>query len=190
MEPVNIVLCGLGGQGILFVTKVLAETSLQKGYRILGAETHGMAQRGGSVVSHLRIGEAESSLVRTNGADVLLALEEHEGYRNLPFLRKGGRLYVNAKPERFPREEVRAYLEGRAVSHHATPAGETAMKLGAPMSTNLALLGYYSAFEKMPATSKELRETVERITPERFLEANLRVFDAGYEAACSEGASA
>jgi indolepyruvate ferredoxin oxidoreductase beta subunit len=186
MEPVNIVLCGLGGQGILFVTKVLAETSLRKGHPVLGAETHGMAQRGGSVISHLRIGEAESSLVRANGADVVLALEEHEGYRNLPFLRNGARLYVNARPDRFPRNnEVKAFLERRDVSYHATPAGETAMNLGAPMSTNLALLGFYSAFETVPATNAELRATIEEITPERFLEANLRVFDAGYEAARS-----
>jgi indolepyruvate ferredoxin oxidoreductase beta subunit len=76
------------------------------------------------------------------------------------------------------------------VSYHATPAGETAMNLGAPMSTNLALLGFYSAFETVPATSEELRATVEEITPERFLEANLRVFDAGCEAARSSGESA
>ncbi len=190
MEPVNIVLCGLGGQGILFVTKVLAETSLRKGHRVLGAETHGMAQRGGSVVSHLRIGEAQSSLVRAGGADVVLALEEHEGYRNLPFLRDGARLYVNAKAGRFPREDVKAYLGKHGVSYHVTPAGETAMSLGAPMSTNLALLGFYSAFESSPASSAELRETVERITPERFLEANLGVFDAGVEAASSDGGSA
>jgi len=183
MEPVNIVLCGLGGQGILFVTKVLAETSLKKGYRILGAETHGMAQRGGSVVSHLRIGGVQSSLVRAGGAEVMLALEEHEGYRNLPFLREGARLYVNAKTGRFPRDDVKAYLDKRGVSYHSTAAGEMAMDLGAPMSTNLALLGYYSAFEDMPAVGAELRETIEHITPERFLEDNLRVFDAGHQAA-------
>ena len=186
MERVTIVLGGLGGQGILFVTKVLAETSLRKGYRILGAETHGMAQRGGSVVSHLRIGDAESSLVRAGSADVVLALEEHEGYRNLPFLREGARLYVNAKAGRFPREDVKAYLEKRKVRVRSTPAGETAMELGAPMSTNLALLGFYSAFEEVPAASSELRETIEAITPERFLEANLRVFDAGLEKAKEE----
>jgi len=189
MEPVNIVLCGLGGQGILFVTKVLAEASLTKGYRVLGAETHGMAQRGGSVVSHPRNGEAESSLVRTDSANVVLALEEHEGYRNLPFLGEGARLYVNARPGRFPKDEVKAYLEKRGIAYHATPAGDMAMELGAPMSTNLALLGFYSAFEEIPATHEELRATIERITPERFLEANFRVFDAGYEAASSNGGS-
>jgi len=183
METANIVLCGLGGQGILFVTKVLAETSLSKGYGILGAETHGMAQRGGSVVSHLRIGQAESSLVRTDGAEVVLALEENEGYRNLPFLKQKARLYVNADPERFPREEVKAYLEDKEIVYHAIPAGKMAMDLGAPMSTNVALLGFYSAFEDFPANHDEIRKTIEKITPDRFLKINLAVFDAGYEAA-------
>ncbi len=61
MENVNIVLCGLGGQGILFMTKVIAQAALDKGYQVLGAETHGMAQRGGSVISHLRLGEVQNS---------------------------------------------------------------------------------------------------------------------------------
>ena len=190
MEPVNIVLCGLGGQGILFMTKVLAETALAEGQRILGAETHGMAQRGGSVVSHLRIGEAESSLVRTDGADVVLALEEHEGYRNLAYLGEGARLYVNAHADRFPRNGVKAYLDKHHVTYRATPAGDLAMKLKAPMSTNLALLGFASTFEPGPITYEELRKTIERITPERFLEVNLRVFDAGREAASAEGSPA
>jgi len=187
MEPLNIVLCGLGGQGILFMTKVLAETALAKGHQILGAETHGMAQRGGSVVSHLRIGKAESSLVRTDGADLVLALEEHEGYRNLAYLGEGARLYVNASADRFPSESVRAYLDKHRVTCRATQAGDLAMKLNAPMSTNLALIGFASAFESSPITYEELRKTIERITPERFLEVNLRVFDAGREAATGEG---
>lgn len=187
MEPLNIVLCGLGGQGILFMTKVLAEASLAKGYHVLGAETHGMAQRGGSVVSHLRIGEAESSLVRTDSADVILALEEHEGYRNLPFLREGARIYVNARPGRFPKDDVKAYLETRGVAYRSAPAGDMAMAADAPMSTNLALLGFYSAFEDTPVTHDELRATIERMSPERFLKLNMTVFDAGYEAASGDG---
>ena len=89
MEAINIALCGLGGQGILFMTKVLAQAAMDKGLNIIGAETHGMAQRGGSVISHLRIGDAESSLVRSGTANLLLALEENEGYRNLPLMADG-----------------------------------------------------------------------------------------------------
>ena len=80
MDTVNIVLCGLGGQGILFVTKVMAQTALNKGFDVMGAETHGMAQRGGSVISHLRIGRNQSSLVRT-GASGGSPAEHRSGYR-------------------------------------------------------------------------------------------------------------
>lgn len=183
-DTTNIVLCGLGGQGILFMTRVLAQAALDKGFEILGAETHGMAQRGGSVVSHLKIGEAQSSLVRTGSAHLVLALEEDEAYRNLPFLALGSELYVNANGKTFPREEVRDFLEKWRITHRAIAAGNMAMALGAPMSTNLALLGFFSAFREEPVNHKELRDTIERITPDRFKAMNLKVFDAGYEKAC------
>ncbi|MBW1888117.1 MAG: 2-oxoacid:acceptor oxidoreductase family protein, partial [Deltaproteobacteria bacterium] len=75
MDTVNIALCGLGGQGILFMTRVLAQAALDKGFNVMGAETHGMAQRGGSVISHLRLGDIESSLVMAGSARFLLSLD-------------------------------------------------------------------------------------------------------------------
>ena len=80
------------------------------------AETHGMAQRGGSVISHLRIGKVKSSLVRTGTAHFLLSLEENEGYRNLPFLSQGARMYVNTHSKNFPRKEVKGFLDKRKIS--------------------------------------------------------------------------
>ena len=179
----DMVLCGLGGQGILFMTRVLAEAALGLGLKVLGAETHGMAQRGGSVVSHLRLGDVKGSLVKGGSADAVLALEESEGYRNVGFLREGGGLYVNARGEGFPREAVKGYLEGRGVRYHGVEAGRMALELEAPLSTNLALLGFYSAFGQGPLGHDDLRSTVERISRERFREINLRVFDAGYQKA-------
>ena len=67
----------------------------------MAAETHGMAQRGGSVVSHLRLGTVKSSLVRAGSADILLALDEDEGYRNLAFLASGAGMYANTNSEIF-----------------------------------------------------------------------------------------
>jgi len=186
MDTINIVLCGLGGQGILFMTKVLAQASLDKGYNVMGAETHGMAQRGGSVVSHLRLGEARGSLVRNDSAHFVLALDEIEGYRNLPFLARGSRLYANTAAASFPREEVRAYLSDREVVSRGVPAGLIAQELGAPLSSNLALLGYYAAFGEGPVSPEEMRATIERISPERFRETNLRIFDAGQEKGMGE----
>lgn len=181
MTTVNILLCGLGGQGILFMTRILAQAALSKGLNVMGAETHGMAQRGGSVVSHLRLGEAESSLVRTGSGHVLLALEENEGYRNLPFLSRGACMFVNADPETSPREEVNAFLDKMEITYHAVAASGLAGDLGAPVSSNLALLGYFSAFDEQPVNHDELRAIIEQISPDRFKEKNLMVFDAGLQ---------
>jgi len=179
--PVNIVLGGLGGQGILFMTRILAQAALNKGFNVMGAETHGMAQRGGSVVSHLRLGAVEGSLVRTGSAHFLLALEENEAYRNLPFLARNGKLYTDISRDPFPRKKVRSYLEEMGIVYRSLPAGRIALSLGAPVSSNLALLGYFSSFEDDPLSHHELRETVIQVSPGRFKETNLRVFDAGFE---------
>ena len=129
MENINFVLSGLGGQGILFMTKLLAQSAVNKGLKILVAETHGMAQRGGSVVSHLRVGDVKGSLVRAGSAHILLALEENEAYRNIPFLAKGGKLYANAPKTTFPRKEVRPYLEKIEIECRSIPASDIAAKL-------------------------------------------------------------
>mmetsp|Transcript_3564 Transcript_3564/g.2155 ORF Transcript_3564/g.2155 Transcript_3564/m.2155 type:complete len:188 (-) Transcript_3564:637-1200(-) len=181
METVNFILSGLGGQGILFMTKVLAQAGLRKGLNILGAETHGMAQRGGSVISHLRFGDVQSSLVKTGSANFLLALEENEAYRNIPFLAKGGKLYANASEDSFPCQQVKSYLEKNKIDYCSMLAGKVAVELDAPMSSNLALIGFFSAFDDGPFSYQELRDTVESVSPDRFKELNLKVFDTCFE---------
>ena len=186
MKTINFVLSGLGGQGVLFMTKILARAALNKGLKVMGAETHGMAQRGGSVVSHLRLGDVKSSLVRTDSAHFLLALEENEAYRNIPFLAGKGRMYASAPENSFPRQEVRPYLEKMGVISRSVPAADMAMDLGAPMSINLALLGFFSAFKEGPLSHDELRTTIDQVSPDRFKEINLKVFDAGFEKGSKE----
>jgi indolepyruvate ferredoxin oxidoreductase beta subunit len=177
MEPVNFIVCGLGGQGILFLTKILAQTALDQGLDALGAETHGMAQRGGSVISHLRLGAVKSSLVRTGTAHFILALEAHEAYRNLSFLAPGGIIYANAGTSGFPRPEVAAYLDKHKMACRHMPAGKAALELGSPRSANLALIGFFSAFDDSPLTAQALRQTVAHISPAQFVAANLSIFD-------------
>ena len=186
MKTVNIVLCGLGGQGILFMTKVLAWTAVNKGLNILGAETHGMAQRGGSVTSHLRLGDVKSSLVRTGTAHFLISLDDIEVYRYLPFLAKGAEMYINGSPDLFPEQRVKPFLDSKRIHYHALPAGRMAQELGAPLSTNLALLGYFSAFRKGTLNYKSLRTTIEEISPDAFKEINFTIFDAGYKKGIEE----
>ncbi len=181
METINFVLSGLGGQGILFLTKVLARCALDRGIPVLGAETHGMAQRGGSVISHLRMGEVESSVVQAGTAHFLLALEENEAYRNLAFLACGAKLYANASDGAFPADPVRPYLEKKKIASRALPVGKIALKLGAPLATNSGLLGLFSAFDEGPFPQEQIRETIERLSPEPFRALNLKVFDTCLE---------
>lgn len=186
MENTNFVLSGLGGQGILFMTKLLAQAAVNRGFKIMVAETHGMAQRGGSVVSHLRIGDVAGSLVRAGSAHTLLALEESEAYRNLSFVARGGTLYVNAPKNVLVREEVRPYLDRMKMGCRFFPALETAMGLGAPRSANLALLGFFSAFQDGPVGHDDLRKTIDQVSPDRLREINLKVFDLGFEKGFAE----
>lgn len=181
MKTINYVLSGLGGQGILFMTKIFATTALNKGYNILGAETHGMAQRGGSVVSHLRIGDAQSSLIRAGAADFLLSMDESEAYRYLPYLKKGGKLFANARPDAFPGERVAAYLKKQNIESRAMEASKKAMELGSPKSTNLAMVAFYAAFGAGPLTADDLRATVDSMSPGPFKKKNLNIFDVCFE---------
>ncbi len=189
MPTINYVLCGLGGQGILFMTKIIAKTALRKGYSVMGAETHGMAQRGGSVISHLRLGKVSSSLVKPGSAQFLLSLEENEAYRNLPFLAENGRLYSDTVLDVFPRDSVKTYLDKMAIQYYALPAGKIALDLGAPVSSNLAMIGFFAAFQEEPFAPDDFRETIESISPERFININLQVFEKGLSAGNAAGAS-
>ncbi|MCA1795796.1 MAG: 2-oxoacid:acceptor oxidoreductase family protein, partial [Desulfobacteraceae bacterium] len=166
MKTCNFVLSGLGGQGILFMTKILAQTALNKGYNILGAETHGMAQRGGSVVSHLKIGDAGSSLIRAGAGDFLISIDEAETYRFLPWIRPGGMVFANAAAQGFPDDRVRPYLVEHKITVFAMEAGKTALELGAPRSTNLAMVAFFAAFGQGPLKAKALRATVETASPD------------------------
>lgn len=179
MESINMVLCGLGGQGILFMTKVLARTALTRGLDVLGAETHGMAQRGGSVISHLRLGDVNSSLVNAGACQHLLALEKHEACRNLPFLAPQSQLYVNSDVNSFPGERVRSYLEEKQIQCRSVDAGKIALSLEAPMAVNLALIGFMSASPASPFATEEIRATIDAVSPDRFKPTNFKVFDAG-----------
>ncbi len=96
--PTNqqIVISGVGGQGVLFVTRLLAEAAIAKGLAVLSSETHGMAQRGGTVLSHLKVGDFSSPLIRPGHADLLLALKAESIAQHAAFLRPEGWIAVNA----------------------------------------------------------------------------------------------
>jgi indolepyruvate ferredoxin oxidoreductase beta subunit len=129
----QIVLSGVGGQGILFLSRLLAEAAISGGFPVLTSDTHGMAQRGGVVVSHLKVGGFDSPLVRTGRADLLLILKEENVALHRAFLADGGALVVNAP---VPSDA------GPGVRLHAVDADALALSAGAPHAVNLVLLGF------------------------------------------------
>jgi indolepyruvate ferredoxin oxidoreductase beta subunit len=175
----KLILSGIGGQGVLFATSIFSETALGLGHDVLGSETHGMSQRGGSVISHLKIGAYESPLVRQGTADVLVAFDEFEAYRTLAFLKRGGLCFVNSARGDFPDEGVKGYLTKNGIAAHSYPADEVALSLGSARSANLVLIGRALSIPGLPFEPEQITETIERISPPRFKELNLRAFEAG-----------
>ncbi|RPH50065.1 MAG: indolepyruvate oxidoreductase [Desulfobacteraceae bacterium] len=127
----QIVISGVGGQGVLFITKLLAEAAMMKGYPVFTSETHGMAQRGGTVLSHLKVGDFSSPLIRPLQADGLITLKAENILQHGSFLKKDAWIYVNSgkKPD-------------TAFDACAVDADALSLETGDPKSVNLVLLGF------------------------------------------------
>jgi indolepyruvate ferredoxin oxidoreductase beta subunit len=176
----KLVLAGVGGQGVLFVTRLLSETAQALGLEFISSEIHGMSQRGGSVVSYLKIGPYESPLVRRGSADALLAFTPDEGYRNLGYLRNGGDCVINCPALESLDGEIRVYLAERDVRLHTLDADGLARE--SPRVTNVALLGFATGRGVLPLPAASLRATLETISPARFRALNLEALRRGLEA--------
>jgi indolepyruvate ferredoxin oxidoreductase, beta subunit len=129
----QLVISGVGGQGVLFVTRLLAEAAVDKGFSVLTSETHGMAQRGGSVMSHLKVGGYRSPLIRPGRADGLLSFKSETSAHHAGYLKSDGWTVTNRKA---------------GLGSHADPntfcldADHLALNAGFPQSANLVLLGF------------------------------------------------
>jgi indolepyruvate ferredoxin oxidoreductase beta subunit len=129
----QILISGLGGQGVLFITSLLAEAAINKGLPVFTSETHGMAQRGGTVVSHFKVGDFSSPLIRPFQADGLLVLKDETLVQHGSFLRKGGWAVVNSDRDLNIDKDTAAA---------AVDADKLAQEISSPKSVNLIVLGY------------------------------------------------
>lgn len=182
----NIIICGVGGQGTVLAAKVLSQAAISNGERVLSAETIGMAQRGGSVVSHVRIGEdVYSPLVPQGQADVLIAFEAAEAVRNIAYLKEGGSVIVNKKVvqpvtaslsgKAFDEKEMISYLEKVAGNVIAVDTDQACQDLGSSKVVNMVLLG---AASKTGLISKdELKTALKLLVKPEFYELNVRAID-------------
>ncbi|MCX6640778.1 MAG: indolepyruvate oxidoreductase subunit beta [bacterium] len=175
----QILLCGVGGQGILFATKILSEVAVRKGQGVIGSETHGMSQRGGSVTSHLKIGSFRGPLIRRGGADYLFCFEKGEIFGNLAYLKDGGVAFIDAPNLDYIPEKIKSILAEKNIVLHSFDASATAMQMGAPLVLNLILIGFAGRFRDFPLETEALRQVVGEVSPERFRGLNLQAFDFG-----------
>lgn len=179
---IQIVLAGVGGQGILFAAKIFSELGLALGLDVLGSETHGMSQRGGSVVAHLKLGSYYSPMIKTGSADFLYAFEEREAYRNLKFLREGGACFVNLPDDNRFDAKIRGYLKEEDISFRAYDASGMAFKIGANRAANIALIGYSAGTGLLPFSYEDLKITLETVSGKSDLKNNLTAFETGFQA--------
>jgi indolepyruvate ferredoxin oxidoreductase, beta subunit len=165
----QLIISGLGGQGILFITRLLAETAIGKGLPVLTSETHGMAQRGGIVISHLKIGEFSSPLVRPGHADGLIALKPDNVGLHRSFLKPGGWIAANSGT-------------GPALDDAATvDADAIALQLGNPQAVNLIVIGRALATGELFCSLEELEAVMRGKLGQKpaLLEGALKALGAG-----------
>jgi indolepyruvate ferredoxin oxidoreductase beta subunit len=181
MAGFSTVLAGRGGQGILLSTRVLMEEAMLRGTPVRGSETHGMAQRGGSVVAHVRTGPFHSPIVPPGSAHLLLGLEPFEALRNLAHLRRGGLLLVDAPDRSFLDEATLAWIEAHAVEVATRDATAWVRAAGVPRSANMFIVGMAGAHPATPYRAEALREAVRRSVRPKYPESCLAGLVGGLE---------
>jgi len=186
-KKLDLLITGVGGQGAILASDIIGKAAVTAGIPIRAAETHGMAQRGGSVVNHIRVGNDYGSMIPKKGADLLLALEPMEAVRYLDFLKDGGVVIVNTQPiipvtvtsglTKYP--EVPDILEFLSEKYivKAFNADELAYEAGSRLAMNVVMVGAVSGY--LPIPKEIILESVKALVPQKTIEVNLRAFEAG-----------
>jgi len=189
VDTCNIVLAGVGGQGILLAAEILGTAAVNEGYNVRVSELHGMAQRGGAVVSHVRIGEkAFAPTVLEGTANVIVGFEPMEALRNIRFASQHTIVLVNTKPFKisgveYPKvEELLKQLRSFTRNIISVDAATLAEKAGAVITRNIVMIGALAATGKLPLKIETLKEALRELVPAKYLEINMRAFELGYNA--------
>ncbi len=169
-ENLQMVVTGLGGQGVILLTRIIGQWALSEGYGVLATETHGMAARGGSVTAHIKIGRHHFPLVAKGQAQVALALAPGEEERAKEYLAPQGILLTNRAGK--PQEKVMPIH----ASHIATK------ELGSPLFANLIMLGVLGKMV-LNTPKKRLLEALKEVTHPKYFENNSRALELGYKEA-------
>jgi len=192
MDKFNIILVGVGGQGILLASQVLGVTAVKQGLNVRVSEIHGMAQRGGAVISHVRIGEkVYAPTVLEGKADVILGFEPLETLRNIKYASEKTLVLTSketivptgfsVQPIEYPDlekiiEKIKDFTEKLIV----IDALDLARKAGNSITRNMVMLGALAATGTLPLKTETLKETIRELVRPAYLEMNIKAFELGY----------
>lgn len=183
----NVLIAGVGGQGTLLTSRILADVAVQMGYDVKVSEIHGMAQRGGSVVSEVRYGKkVYSPIIKKGDADILLAFEKIEAARWLDYIKPDGRVIVNNEridplpvmsgKAKYP-DDIVDKIKSAVPKTVVVDATVAAIECGNVKAANVVLLGVLTSAIQLPV--HEVEAAIEHTVPPKALDVNLRALKAG-----------
>jgi indolepyruvate ferredoxin oxidoreductase, beta subunit len=193
MDSYRIFLTGVGGQGTLLATMVLAEAAILAGHNVLASEVHGMSQRGGVVESAVMMGDIKSPIISDGEADLLLGFEPVETYRAMRKCSAASVVISNSVPvtphtvsigkSTYPNvEKLFSFIKGQVKQLITLDAQALAKEAGSVLSANVVMLGAVARSKAIPVPREAFEETIRTKTKAKFVEANLRAFDLGFGA--------
>jgi indolepyruvate ferredoxin oxidoreductase beta subunit len=193
-ECKNLIVVGVGGQGVVLVSRIIGEASIKSDLNVMMSEIHGMAQRGGKVVSNIRIGDAHSPMFGRGEADVILGLEPVESYRHLDMASKKTTIVTSLNPilpftvtageEEYPNlDELMDNMEATCSKLVKVDAEASVQNAGLPfLVTNIFMLGaLFGACKELPLTVDKLKESLRENAPKKYVDVNIKAFELGYK---------
>jgi indolepyruvate ferredoxin oxidoreductase beta subunit len=193
VKELNVIIAGVGGQGVVLLSEILGNAAVRDGLKVRGSEVLGMAQRGGSVFSNIRLGEDVFSPMTTDGkCDILIGVEPSEALRNIQYLNETTTVILNSRKvipatvsmgkSVYPEiDRIIARLKEVAGKVIVLDAADIADKAGNRQASNVVMLGALFGSGKMPIKLKIVKEAILERVPSKAAEANLKAFEMGYE---------
>ncbi|MCX7857262.1 MAG: 2-oxoacid:acceptor oxidoreductase family protein [Deltaproteobacteria bacterium] len=179
-NSIQILCAGIGGRGVLLASTLLMDSAIRKDVYAIGSDEYGMSQRGGSVVSLVKVGKVKSPFIGKGNADIILGFEESEFLRNLSYLKIGGIAVVNSPKETYE-SKVKEALNKRKISVYTLDADGIAREGGLYQASNMAILGFFSSLNIEPFTYENLKGAILERLKGKMVEKNLLVFERGFE---------
>ncbi len=184
----NILLCGVGGQGTVLASKLIAGAAMARDIPVMSAETIGMAQKGGSVFSYIRLGDdLYTPMIPKGEADIIIGFEPAETVRMLPYLKKEGSVIVNSCPTKpvtavlsssgYEGPEMIEYLKNKVERLTVIDCNHAANAIGSPKVVNIVLLGAALDTGEIPVTKEDITEIIKQRVKPQFFDLNILALD-------------